>query len=144
MKRAIMSEREAKYYTSPNVDDLLPETMIAEMISKTIDVAFDQNLNLNGRLYAKRFNVFLVNGKLATGGKLVEALKNDPKSVSQQLPIVGITEEKGYDIAYIVFQSELGKGTTPFTVPIPQEIMDFLNTPPNMTVEDLIEEAKRH
>lgn len=132
-----MPERSCNFIPSDKVLQLLGLTTIEEMVKAVVNKAYDQNMNLRKSIFADRFILFTVDGKVADGGKLLEALKDRPDAVERILPVVCLTEENGEDVAHIMFQPEIKKSYPKLY----EGMKEFLSQPPNVSVEQLIKEV---
>lgn len=134
-----MSNRNATYTTSKKITDALTNEMIEGMVKATVDKAYNRNLRVYQGVFVNRFNTFLIDGKFATGGELLKALAERPDTVTQELPCVFLTEEKGEDVARIVFQSEVDLDNDK----LGEAMKKVLSQPPDITLAAMLAETKR-
>lgn len=138
-----MPERECGYVATNGVKANLSQSLIDDLVKRTVNEIYDNNLNLQEQVYTKRYQIWTVSGKVANGGEILNALKHFPKEVNFLLPIVCVSERKGEDSVFLLLQSEiLDEKNDLYKLMSMNEIRSFVNKPPKITVEDLVAQSR--
>ena len=131
-----MSNRQCAVKSSKGIESAIPQSMVDDLVMKVVDEAYDKNMVLSNGTYAKRFQIWTVDGKITTGGELIDAMLISPEKVDYLLPIVALWEENGDDHAYVILHSEILQN--PKFMDDPQ-IVRLVKQAPNVTKDNLLE-----
>jgi hypothetical protein len=119
-----MKIRDASYTASEAVRKVIDEEIIELLVKTTVDKAYDQNMELEGKVFANRYVLPLVEGRAVTLDEALVAL-NSRKTISKLLVLVCLTENKGEDEAEVFLQSEIEDMIAQHKQ-VPDEVKEFI------------------
>lgn len=135
-----MPQRSAHYKASKGVEAIIPAPVVDQMVMRVMDEVYDKNMVLREKVYSRRFQIWTVGGKPAINDALLDAIHNRPEEVGYLLPIVSLYEENGEDVLSVVLHTEILEHAESNFSP---SILNLALQPPNITVDDMIQEARR-
>lgn len=135
-----MPHRECSYSISKGVEANIPPNTIEELIKQVVDEAYDKNMELKEQVHSKRFQLWTVKGKIATGNELINAVHNNPEEIGYLLPIVLLWEQDGKDQSSVTLHTEILENPVLMDNP---EIRHFAEQPPLTSVNDIIQSIKK-
>jgi hypothetical protein len=130
-----MSNRQCFVTSSEGIELAIPQSMVDDLVMKVVDEAYDKNMVLSNGTYAKRFQIWTVDGKITIGSELIDTMLLSPEKVDYLLPIVALWEENGNDHAIIILHSEILEN--PKFMDDPQ-IVRLVKQAPNVTKDNLL------
>ena len=136
-----MSIRECKFGPSPALTALLPMSYLDELCRRVVDKLYDHNLELYKAIFCNRFTTLMVDGKLATGRDVIEAMRKDHKVDIVNI-IFLVHEDHGTDRVTAALQEEIEQAVSGLPAETRKEVDSVLKTPSKWNPQMLVEVAK--